>query len=140
MLAKSDEPDFSYSRFKCINLWRTFSPGPQDYPLAVCDGRTLEGAFVTANAMISCDVVPDLEELELAPQGPIVSEADLFGYDERQQWYYFSNMTKDEVLVFTLYDSDKNLNGRCPHTAFLNDVKDAKPRESVEIRSVVYYK
>jgi len=139
-IEKSDDPSFSYSRFKCINLWRAFSPGPQDYPLAVCDGRTLDSTNVKANSMISCDKVPDLNNLEAAPQGPIVSEADLFTYDPNQRWYYFSNMNRDEILVFTLYDSVKNPMGRCPHVSFLNDVKDANPRASVEIRSVVYYK
>lgn len=139
-IERSDDPDFTYSRFKCINLWRTFSPGPQDYPLAVCDGRSLDSTGSKANSMIPCDKIPDLKNLENAPSEPVVSEADLFTYDPKQKWYYFSNMTRDEILVFTLYDSVKNPMGRCPHVAFLNDEKDTKPRESVEIRSVVYYK
>jgi hypothetical protein len=50
-------------------------------------------------------------------------------------------MTKDEIMAFTLYDSEKGEKGRCPHTAFFDSTrKDANPRESVEIRSVVYYK
>jgi hypothetical protein len=74
------------------------------------------------------------------PDGPVVSEADLFPYSEDQRWYYFSDMKKEEILAFTLYDSEKHEKGRCPHTAFNADRKDAFPRESVEIRSVVYYK
>ena len=34
-------------------------------------------------------------------------EAVLFMYDERQQWYYFSDMKMDELLAFKLYDSRK---------------------------------
>jgi hypothetical protein len=139
MLAKK-HADFPYSRFKCINLWRTFSPSPQDYPLAVCDGRTLDSTGSKANSMIPCDKIPDLDHLESAPSEPIVSEADLFTFDSKQKWYYFSNMNRDEILVFTLYDSAKYPKGRCPHVAFVNDAKGAKPRESVEIRSIVYFK
>ena len=141
MLSKSDTPDFKYSRFICINLWRAISPPPQDYPLAVCDGRSLTSTNCTPNAMISCDKVPDLTKPETIPDGPIVSEADLFPYSEDQKWYFFSDMTKDEIMAFTLYDSAKGEKERCPHTAFFDSTrKDAKPRESVEIRSVVYFK
>jgi hypothetical protein len=90
--------------------------------------------------MIPCDKIPDLDHLESAPSEPIVSEADLFTFDSKQKWYYFSNMNRDEILVFTLYDSAKYPKGRCPHVAFVNDAKGAKPRESVEIRSIVYFK
>ena len=91
--------------------------------------------------MISCDKVPDLTKPETLPDGPIVSEADLFPYSEDQKWYFFSDMTKDEIMAFTLYDSAKGEKERCPHTAFFDSTtKDAKPRESVEIRSVVYFK
>ena len=140
LLAKSDDPEMKYSGFKCINLWRAISPAPQDYPLAVCDGRSLTTTASTANQMILVDKIPDFSKPEEMPDGPVVSEADLFPYSEDQRWYYFSDMKKDEILVFTLYDSEKHEKGRCPHTAFNAARKDAYPRESVEIRSVVYYK
>jgi hypothetical protein len=141
MIEKSDDPDFKYSSFYCINLWRAISDPPQDYPLAVCDARSLTSTTATPNYMISCDKVPnDIANRDELPEGPIVSEADLFPYDRKQKWYYFSNMTADEILAFKLYDSTKKLGGRCPHTAFYNNSPGTHPRESVEIRSVVYFK
>jgi hypothetical protein len=140
MLSKSDDPDYKYSNFKCINLWRAISPAPQDYPLAVCHGYSLTTTCSTANQMILVDKIPDFSKPEEMPDGPVVSEADLFPYSEDQRWYYFSDMKKEEILVFTLYDSLKKEKGRCPHTAFNAAMEGAYPRESVEIRSVVYYK
>ena len=91
--------------------------------------------------MIVVDKIPDMSNHDVLPDGPIASEADLFTYNENQQWYYFSDMHKGEILAFKLYDSEKDTKGgRCPHTAFLDDRKDAIPRESVEIRNVVYFK
>lgn len=141
LISKSDEPDFKYSRFICVNLWRAISPPPQDYPLAVCDARTVTSTSATANYMIGIDKIPDMSNRDALPDGPIVSEADLFAYDEKQQWYYFSDMHQEEILAFKLYDSEKDTTGgRCPHTAFLDDRDGTNPRESVEIRSVVYFK
>jgi len=85
--------------------------------------------------------MPDMSNRDALPDGPIVSEADLFTYDEKQQWYYFSDMHPGEILAFKLYDSEKDAKGgRCPHTAFFDDRSGTNPRESVEIRSVVYFK
>jgi hypothetical protein len=141
LVSKSDEPDFRYTRFIAVNLWRAISPGPQDYPLAVCDARSLSSCSTTANVMIGVDKIPDLSRTrELLPDGPILSEADLFTYDDGQKWYYYSDLQDDEIMVFKLYDSENEKTGRCPHAAFKNDKENAKPRESVEIRSIVYFK
>jgi hypothetical protein len=90
--------------------------------------------------MIGVDKIPDLTKRDLLPESPVASEADLFTYSEEQRWYYFSDMTEKEILVFKLFDSEHYEGRRCPHCAFANKREDAKPRESVEIRSVVYFK
>jgi hypothetical protein len=139
LLAGSDKPNFAYTRFMCINLWRAISAPPQDWPLAVCDAQTVNTGDGTANLMIRCEKRPDLDTL-----GPLEDEdklpaADLFEYRKEHRWYYFSDMKKDELFVFKLFDSAK-ANGRCPHAAFFADKEDATPRESVEIRTVAYFK
>jgi hypothetical protein len=140
LLAGSDEPDFPYSRFMCVNLWRAISPPPQDWPLAVCDAQTVDTKDGIPNLMIRCENLPDLDKL-----GPLEDEdklpaADLFEYRKEHRWYYFSDMKKDELFVFKLFDSAKE-NGRCPHAAFFAEGReDAIPRESVEIRTVAYFK
>ena len=140
LIASSDEPNYQYSKFVCINLWRAISTPPQDWPLAVCDAQSVDPKEGTPNLMIRCDKLPDLDSL-----GPIENEealpaAFLFEYSEDHRWYYYSDMKEDELLVFKLFDSE-NPSGRCPHAAFFDGTrKDANPRESVEIRTVAYFK
>lgn len=136
----SDEPDFQYSRFQCINLWRAISPPPQDWPLAICDAQSVAPDEGTQNLMIRVDKLPELDKL-----GPIDNEdslpaAYLFTYKQGHRWYYFSDMKPNELLLFKLYDS-ANPHGRCPHAAFLDEGREgAIPRESVELRTILYFK
>jgi hypothetical protein len=139
LVAGSDDPIYQYSNFLCVNLWRAISPPPQDWPLAVCDAESVDPRDGTPNLMIRCDKIPDINTL-----GPIENEesypaAFLFEHKEGQKWYYFSDMKDDELLLFKLFDSKKE-NGRCPHAAFFAGREDAIPRESVEIRTVAYFK
>jgi hypothetical protein len=60
----------------------------------------------------------------------------------KHAWYYFPHMTKDEVLIFTQFDSDASASARfCFHTAFDDPTVDpALPqRESVECRVIAFF-
>ena len=57
-------------------------------------------------------------------------------------WYWFPRMRRNEALVFKVYDS--LLDGRArwtAHTAFEDPTTppDARPRESIEVRTLVFY-
>ena len=126
IISQSDEPDFNYSAYYCINLWG-ISTAPQDYASAMCDAR------ITSKAKDSSlhDKVPDdVKKRDTLPGGPIVSKANLLLYNEKPNWYYLSNMTVDEILAFKLYDSTRRLGGQCPLTAFYNNSQAHLP-ESV---------
>jgi hypothetical protein len=139
-LAKSDEPNLQYSRFQCINLWRAISPPSQDWPLTVCDARSVNPADGKPNAMLAVEKIPDLKNLDPLDDDPKRPEAFLFEYRPEFRWYYFSDMREDELLAFKLFDSAKG-NGRCPHASFYDGGRQgAIPRESVEIRTVLYFK
>ncbi|KAI1155399.1 hypothetical protein F4825DRAFT_56333 [Nemania diffusa] len=68
---------------------------------------------------------------------------------EGQRFYYVKDMTPDEVLLLKCYDSwgegepggKEGLAVRTPHTAFEDPETpaDAKPRESIEVRALVFY-
>jgi hypothetical protein len=121
-------------------LWRAVSTPPQDWPLAVCDARSVNPSDGTPNAMIMVDKIPDLNTLGPLPDDSKRPEAFLFEYSPGHRWYYFSDMKKDELLVFKLFDSAKG-QGRCPHASFFDEGRqDVVARESVEIRTVVYFK
>ncbi|MBF8270829.1 MAG: hypothetical protein HW386_2538, partial [Gammaproteobacteria bacterium] len=130
-----------YRRFIASSLWRTFSPAPQDWPLAVCDSRSVGLEEGTPNTMFIVDKLPDRAEM----LGPIPDEdkamaADVFHYNARHQWWYLSNMNRDEVLMFKFYDSDKTRAWRVPHTAFQDtSFANATTRESIEFRTVAYF-
>ena len=118
-------------RYAAFNIWRVMSPPPQDCPLAVIDRRSTERADV-----VEGDAVIDAKD---RPQFRFGSS--LYAASPRHRWGYFSDMTRDEALVFLAYDSaDERVPG-CPHSAF-NDPTcppDAVPRTSCEIRAYAYW-
>ena len=118
-------------RFAHYNVWRVFSPPPQDVPLAVCDSRS-----VSASDLVEADAVMDL------PGKPVSSYVGLvIRYNPRHRWSYFSNMNRDEVLVFKSHDSDAGQPNQVPHAAFNDPTcpSGLAPRASIEIRGIAYW-
>ncbi|WP_277600318.1 CmcJ/NvfI family oxidoreductase, partial [Sphingomonas koreensis] len=108
-----------YARYICFSLWRTFSPGPQDWPLAVCDGRTVRDEETASNTLFVVDEFPIGDALTAPVEGEEdMIAATIFRYRPRHRWWYFSNMAADDVLLFKFQDSDHSVTWRCPHTAF----------------------
>lgn len=111
-----------------INMWRSVSSKPLErFPLAVCDRTSIERS--------------DLE-YNLNPNAkPKPFNAHYCKPNDGQRWHYYSSMSKDEVLVFTTYDSHPPDNDIfCPtlHTAVpLPDSDGMQERESVEVRFFV---
>ncbi len=133
--------DIEYSRFTFINVWRAITPPPQDWPLAVIDARSVSLDEGIPYPMIVVDKIP--EKLPIVPQPPYTIEGSNFSFKPEHRWYYFRDMKIDEVLVFKLYDSDRHRGSkswRCPHTAFFNPTEGTIPRESVEVRTICYFK
>jgi hypothetical protein len=131
----------SYSRFLYTSFWRTFSPPPQDYPLALCDGNSVGDDEGVPNTLFIVDRIPGREEM-LKPvndEHQMIAAA-IFHHNPNHRWWYFSNMTRDEVLLLVFHDSRRVQPWRVPHTAFHDRSRpDANRRESVEFRSVAYF-
>jgi hypothetical protein len=134
-----DGPGFK--RFIASSLWRAFSPPPQDWPLAVCDGNTVRPDEGTPNTMFVVDKLPSREEMFAEMPGEArAMAAAVFRYSPDHRWWYFSNMTRDEVLMFKFHDSDRSRAWRTPHTAFHDPTfPDARVRESIEFRTVAFF-
>lgn len=134
-----DGPGFK--RFLISSYWRSFSPPPQDVPLALCDGRTSFGGEEKSNTLFVVDEFPDEE----AAIRPVAGEEDMiaatiFSHNPAMRWWYFSNMQPDDVLLFKFHDSEHSVTWRCPHTAFRDaSFPDANIRESIECRSVAFW-
>jgi hypothetical protein len=114
-------------RVQIINLWRPIRGPLLDSPLAVCDART-----VRPNELVASDLVyPDR-----------VGETYSVKYNPDHQWFYVSRMTADEVLLLKCFDSNTDAEARfAPHSAFADPTTppDAPPRESIELRTLVFH-
>ena len=139
--AKTFPDGKGFSRFIASSLWRTFSPPPQDCPLAVCDSRSVRADEGIPNTMFIVDRLPDEQTMlgELANESTAPAAA-IFHYSREHRWWYFSNMIRDEVLMFKFHDSDRTKALRTPHTAFHDpSFANARTRESIEVRTLAYF-
>jgi hypothetical protein len=130
-----------YRRFLYSSFWRTFSPPPQDYPLALCDGNSVGDEEGVPNTLFVVDRIPEREEmLRPVPDEDKKVAAAIFHYNRNHRWWYFSNMTRDEVLLICFHDSRRQRPWRVPHTAFHDTSRpEARQRESIEFRSIAYF-
>lgn len=120
----------AYRRWAMYNVWRAITPPPQDFPLAVCDARTVSPSDeVTVTAIT--------EEL----QGSMVHDTMSYVHNRAHRWYYFPDMTLDEVIVFKSGDSDSAGTVRVAHTAFTDPTcpPGVPTRASVEMRAVAVF-
>jgi hypothetical protein len=116
--------------FVALDFWRTTNmDGPLKHmPLALCDPTSIDEA----------DIIPTALE-GIAPGGALTYHVSL-AHNENQRWYYYPDMTPDEVLVFKLFQLKKDERSQpyraCFHTAFEDPTTpaDAQPRQSCEHR------
>ena len=136
---RPDGPGFK--RHICFSFWRTFSPGPQDWPLAVMDGRSIVGDELASNTLFVVDEIPTGADAVKPVEGEDqMIAASIFRYRPQHRWWYFSNMAIDDVLLFKFYDSDHSVTWRCPHTAFHDSsLPDTQIRSSIEVRCVAFF-
>jgi hypothetical protein len=114
-------------RFAIIQVWRPIRYPVETYPLAMADAQTL------------------------SPQDMVVSERRAPGrigqtyaikYNPTHKWYWFPRMRREEALVFKVFDSLKDGRARwTAHTAFADPTSppQARPRESIEIRTLAFF-
>ena len=132
MFAERAKPDGArVRRWAQFNIWRVLSPPPQDVPLAVCDARTVAPAD-----LLPADAIFDAPgATEWSFEGLVVH------HNPRHRWIYYSNMTPDEVLVFTTKDSDPTKPHHVPHSAFDDPScpPGVPPRASIEMRAIAFW-
>ncbi|GAA5980388.1 hypothetical protein JCM11641_001786 [Rhodosporidiobolus odoratus] len=115
-----------------VNVWRPLAYPAQDCPLAYMDYRTL-------------NVEQDLRatDLILSNEGNRKGENYSVLHNPAQKWYFLSNQTPEECIVFKIYDSlnEPGIAQLTPHSAFVNPTAphDTPPRQSIEIRALVFY-
>jgi hypothetical protein len=130
-----------FSRFIASSLWRPFSPPPQDWPLAVCDGTSVSNNEGVPNVMVRVAELPDPDNIPAhCEDEDNLPAASVFHFSPKHRWWYFPDMTRDEVLLVKFHDSDHSKAWRAPHTSFRDpSVQNAAPRESIEFRTIAYF-
>jgi hypothetical protein len=119
--------DLLKRRFSIIQVWRAIDKPIQSNPLAVADARS---------------VAP--EDLMIAERRypHRVGQTYRLKYNPNHRWYYFPRMRRDEAIVFTVYDSQKDGRARfTPHTSFDDPTTPAgaPPRQSIEVRAFAFF-
>ena len=114
-------------RFAVIQVWRPIRRPVESWPLAIADARSLSPA----------DMVVTERRYE-----DRIGQTSAITYNPAHRWYWFPQMRPDEALVFKVYDSLKDGRARfTAHTAFEdpNTPPHARPRESIEIRTLAFF-
>jgi hypothetical protein len=113
------------------NIWRAISPAPQDVPLALCDARS-----ITPDDLLPADAIFDRDGVDVwSFEGLVVA------HSPAHRWHWFSDLGRDEVIMFKTNDSDPERAHAVPHVAFDDPdcPADAPPRASIEMRAIAYW-
>jgi hypothetical protein len=131
----------AYRRAVYTSLWRTFSPPPQDWPLALCDYRSTDDGEGSPNLLFRVAELPAPERIpDDVDEADAESAASVFVYSPAHRWWYFPGMDEGEALIFKLHDTDRLVAWRAPHTSFHDaGATGAYPRESIELRTVGFF-
>jgi len=113
-----------FARLAVYNIWRSVTLPPQSQPLAVCDVTSLQPGEEQESKVVMGYADGDVEFF-----------TQLYRPSDTHRWFYFSDMTPDEVLVFKCYDSDPGRAGFVPHCAFRDpNCPQGSARMSIEAR------
>lgn len=122
-------------RLLVLQFWRNLGPEKMDLPLAFCDARTTPAGrvqgFPVANYAGS--------GIDFDAMG-VMAPTD----DDPQRWYGFDRMTRDEVVTFRTYDTDRIGTGEpywTPHSAYRDpEVELGRPaRSGIELRATCLF-
>ncbi|MEH1779635.1 MAG: CmcJ/NvfI family oxidoreductase [Nostoc sp.] len=114
-------------RFALINIWRPIAP-VQESPLAVCDALSIAPTDLVAGDLLYPNYAGETYSIT---------------YNPSHQWFYFPQMQQDEALFIKCFDSAEDGRARfAGHTGFDDPTSpsDAPPRQSIELRTVVFYR
>ena len=115
------------NRYAIINLWRPIKGPVLESPLTLCDAQSL----AEENLIASDLKYPDR-----------TGETYSITYNPNQRYYYFPKMQAGEAVLIRCFDSAQQGAARfSAHTGFDDSTSppNAPPRESLEVRMLVFY-
>lgn len=114
-------------RWAIVQVWRPIRGVVMMEPLGICDGRSIpQKGFIRVERRYKYRT----------------GEVYHIAHDPAHAWYYFPRMTRNEALLFKVFDSDASKPSRfTAHSAFddPNTPADAPPRESIETRTFAFF-
>ena len=114
-------------RFAIVQVWRPIRHPVESSPLAMCDARSI----ALDDLVVSERRYPNR-----------VGQTYAIVYNPNHRWFWFPRMRRDEAIVFKVFDSSKDGRARwSAHSAFDDPTSppNARPRESIEIRTVAFF-
>lgn len=114
-------------RFAIVSLWHTIDDGVAQWPLALCDGRTVEVADLIARDL---------------PDSRFRGETYVLAANPRHRWYWLPQQTPHEAVLFKLFDSaDNGVPRLAPRSSFEDPASplDAPVRRTIEVRSLLFW-
>ena len=127
LLSTDEATERLNKRFGSINVWRPIVGPVETAPLTICGWDTINEQNLIAAERRYQDRVGGVLHLTHNPE---------------QQWYYFPQMLREEVVLLKCFDSleDGTAKWTC-HGSFKdpNSPAKARPRESIEIRTLYFF-
>lgn len=114
-------------RWAIIQVWRPIRGNVMCDPLGICDGRSIpQQGFIRVQRRYKYRT----------------GEVYHIAHNPAHKWFYFPQMTRNEALVFKVFDSDASKPSRfTAHSAFDDPTTppNAPPRESIETRCFAFF-
>ena len=145
-------------RFQLINVWRPLGHPASDYPLGVIDWRSASNKDLVAIDLLypiqegddprGKEVRPDASKALSTEGYKVGGETYSVQPSDKHRFFYVKDMRPDEVMFLKCFDSESEdvkpgtgIAGFTPHTAFIDPhtPAGAKPRQSIEVRCLVFY-
>lgn len=140
-----ESAELSKKRWAIINIWRPIYPITREN-LTLLDARSISDAELRP-------IIAKFRRPDDAEKLPPITRAAYNRNDvetwsvaapktpEQHQWYYCSHMDPSEVLFIKIFDSSEQdgVARRTPHTAFTCDEDCGDQRQSIELRSLVFW-
>lgn len=128
-LPAEEVPGLLSKRFQLVNLWRPIKHTAMEWPIALCDYRSVDRE---KDAMPVALVYPD-------------REGETYGiiHNPNDKWKHLKDMTTEEIVLIKCFDSiqDESVAVFTPHTGFQDPTTPpgAPLRESIEVRALLFY-
>jgi hypothetical protein len=126
-LLGADSTDLLRRRFAVVNVWRPIRGPIEDSPLALADAQSVDDEDLVATDLIYSDRIGEIYYVK---------------FNRSHRWFYAPAMRPDEIMLIKCFDSLDDGRARfVPHSAFADPSTrdDALPRESIELRTLLFF-